>query len=604
MRRFFLVLALWLWPAVALCETVHRLGRIVVTPSRLALSSEEDPRSVTVLDEGALYESPYDAVQDRIADVGGIDIRRRGPEGVQADVSIRGTTFEQNSVLIDGVRMNDPQTGHFNMDLPLTSFDVERAEILKGPASSLYGPNSFGGVINMVTKKPGPDVASVSATGGSYGYFSGGASVSSVSGILSNRVSIEESRSSGYMSATDFNIFAITDSALFKTYFGQVDFFLGYLKKDFGAANFYASAYPNEEEHTDTRYFKLAADVESGDLAVKPKFFLKRHFDKFQLDQYRAGWQTNYHTTYNYGADVPFVLENAFCDAVYGFEISRNTIDSTNLQTHKRTDTAIYAELIPHLAESLYLNIAFRGDYYTDFGWEYSPTVGASYRLTEDFKVRGLIGRAYRIPTFTDLYYNSVTDAGNSSLESESSWSYEAGADYSRGPFRASVTYFHRNSSDTIDWTRPGSSGRWRASNIGTVDTNGVEASLELYAKKLCAWLPVEKASFGYTAVDNYSKHDYFSKYALDYLKQEMTGIVVFDIGGFKNSWILNYKKRVGNSGYVVCDMKIWKEIVRKGKVAFEVFLDIANLSDTSYSEQSGVMMPGRWLKSGARFQW
>ena len=287
MRRIvaFILTLLLINPPYSRSEDSYKLGRIVVTPSRLASNRTEMSRSVVVLDTPALEYSNYNTIPDVLGNIGGIDMRRRGIEGVQADVSIRGTTFEQNMVMIDGVKIGDPQTGHYNMDIPITTLDVDRIEVLKGPASSLYGPNSFGGVINIITIKPKGLGAVIKAEGGSFDYFNGGLAISSpVTEGINNRFCLERTSSSGYMSETEFDILSLSDSILLETPYGVCDFLFGYTKKDFGADSFYSNLYSNEEEHTDTRFFKLEGDISYGSLKVIPKLYLKRHWDKFALD--------------------------------------------------------------------------------------------------------------------------------------------------------------------------------------------------------------------------------------------------------------------------------------------------------------------------------
>ena len=591
--------------ACAFSEETERLGTIVVTPSRLAPYSPPGARSVTVLDREELNASAYDAIPDRIGDVSGTDIRRRGPEGVQSDINIRATTFEQNTVLIDGVKVNDPQTGHFNMDLPVTVSDVDRIEILKGPASSVYGANAFGGVINIITKRPSEKAGLViDSTGGSFDYYRGSLAATIPAGIIRNRFSIEESRSTGYMPETQFNILSLTDSAYAETALGDYDFLFGYTLKDFGADSFYSNLDASEHERTDTRFFKIAGNIENGPLKMNPRLFLRRHSDKFALDSNRPGWQTNYHTNYSYGGELDFVLENPFMDVSYGIELTEYTIDSTNLQEHGRFNNGMYAELVGRITEKLFVNLSMREDYYSDFGWEYAPSVNASYSIFDWLKLRGLAGRSYRVPTFTDLYYVTLRSVGNTGLHSESSWTYEAGAESSAGPFDVSCAYFCRNSRDTIDWIRSSPlAPPWRASNIGTSDTNGFELSLKFSPRRVMNAFPVTQVGLDYTALDVFNKHDYVSLYALDYLKQQICGIVDCDIAGFKNSWVLNFKKRIGDSGYVTVDMKLAKDVIKKDALFFEVFLEITNLFNASYSEQSSIPMPGRWIKSGGRLK-
>ena len=606
MLRIVLVTALSLLPFLSsvFADESQRLDRIIVTPSRIQSAPGESGRSVTVLDPGMIQMSAYDAIQDVIGDIGGIDIRRRGPEGVQSDVNIRGATFEQNTVMIDGIKLNDPQTGHYTMDLPLTIFDTGRAEILKGPASSLYGANSFGGVINILTPPPEGKKFIVDAIGGQRDYFSGGASLSYPIGPVKNRFSIDWSRARPYIPDTEFNIMNFSDSALINTDFGVYDFFFGDSIKDFGAGSFYSNLYPNEEELTDTRFFKAGGEIECGSLKIEPKVYLRRHYDKFELDKNTAGWQTNYHTNYTYGSNLDFVTENQFMDVAYGFELAEDRIFSTNLQKHDRERTGLYLEASPRIYDRLYLNAGIRQDTFSDFKMEYSPSANLKYAVFDFLDIRSSAGRSYRVPTFTDLYYTDAANIGNADLKAESSWTYEAGLDYKSGPVKGSVGYFMRDSSRTIDWTRVSTNDPWRASNIGSLETNGVESSIEITPQNIKKDFPISRLFVDYTGLDEFDKHDYFSKYALDYLKQHITGGIEYKLFGFTNYWVLNYKKRVGSANSaVVVDTKLTKDIIRKKNLVFEAFLEVTNLFDSDYSEQSDIPMPGRWLKSGVRLE-
>lgn len=598
MRRVFVFLLLFV-AGTSFCEESQRLDRIVVTPSRLRTHLSESSRTISVLDDNLFKFSSSRAIADTIGSVGGIDMRRRGVEGIQADINIRGATFEQNMILIDGVRLTDPQTGHFSMDLPLGMSEVERIEILKGPASSIYGPNAMGGAINIITKKYEKPEIVLQAEGGYFDFISGGISVSMPFGPVRNRFSFEEARSGGYMPETDFNIISLSNRSDIDTAFGEYSFLFGYAKKDFGADSFYSNLFNSEEEHTDTRFFKIDGRLEVESIKIDPVIFLRRHWDKFALDRNRPGWQTNYHTTYVYGAGLNIVMENPFSDVAYGVEISQDTIDSTSMQKHDRGQFAIFAEISPHITEKIHMNIGFREDVFSGFGWEFSPSISLSYDINENLVLRSSIGRAYRIPTFTDLYYNDAANKGYSGLKPESSWSYEAGADIWLKWTRLSTVFFHRNTQDTIDWIRFNSRSAWQAANIGSVKTNGAEVSLHIDPRQVTRDVPVEDIFLNYTILDSYNKHDYFSKYALEYLKQHVSAGVEIVILDFSNSWVLNYKKRAGDSGFFVLDTKIAKKVFSKGRASMEIFFQISNVFDVEYSEQSDVNMPGRWIKSG-----
>ena len=176
-----------------------------------------------------------------------------------------------------------------------------------------------------------------------------------------------------------------------------------------------------------------------------------------------------------------------------------------------------------------------------------------------------MVGRAYRIPTFTDLYYIDKGNIGNSGLEPESSWSYEAGLDYRNGSLHLSSTFFHRDSENMIDWTRLSVRDPWRASNVGGAETNGFELSFNIEPAKLLDIPGLDRIFFEYTVLDTYAKHDYLSKYALDYLKQHISGGCEFTFAGFKNRVVLNYKKRIGDSGFTIVDGGLSRKIFKKG---------------------------------------
>jgi len=103
--------------------------------------------------------------------------------------------------------------------------------------------------------------------------------------------------------------------------------------------------------------------------------------------------------------------------------------------------------------------------------------------------------------------------------------------------------------------------------------------------------------------LDTYAKHDYISKYALDYLKQQLSCGTVFTISGFRNSWVFNFKKRIGDSGYITVDTRLVKGIIKKGALQMDAFFEITNLFDADYSEQSNIPMPGRMIRSGGKLK-
>ncbi|MEI7903874.1 MAG: TonB-dependent receptor plug domain-containing protein [Candidatus Firestonebacteria bacterium] len=279
-------------------DKVFMLDEIVVTGTRVEKTLRESPGSLELVEGAKLADGVAKNAGEALPSLPGVDLGRNGTLGQTQNLLVRGVSSEGTLILLDGVPLNGSYSGLVDFStLPLDN--LERIEILKGPASSLYGANAFGGVINVITKKPADEAIILYAEGGSYDYFNGGLSVSLPVGPIKNRFSFSESRSTGYMPDTNFDIFSLANYSSVKTILGVYDFLFGYTKKDYGASNFYSNLYPNEAEETDTRFFNIGGLTEAGDLEVRPSLFLRRHWDKFRLDRNRPGWQTNYSTVYS-----------------------------------------------------------------------------------------------------------------------------------------------------------------------------------------------------------------------------------------------------------------------------------------------------------------
>jgi len=179
-------------------EKLYELEEVEVTGSRVPLTVSQAARIVTVLDREAIAAAPVQSINDLLKYAAGVDVRQRGDMGVQTDISIRGGTFDQITILLNGINICDPQTGHNAADFPVELSEIERIEVLEGPAGRVYGTSSLVGAINIVTRTAKDSGAEVFADGGSYGYFKGGAMVSHVKNDLSNQVSGSYSRSDGF----------------------------------------------------------------------------------------------------------------------------------------------------------------------------------------------------------------------------------------------------------------------------------------------------------------------------------------------------------------------------------------------------------------------
>ena len=178
-------------------ERTQQLEGVVVTASRIPTFLGQSARIITVLDSLAISAIPATTVNDLLKYAVGVDVRQRGAEGMQTDISIRGGTCEQIAVLLDGVSISDPQTGHNSADFPVPVSQIERIEILEGPAARTYGTSSLLGAINVVTKKPSRTGIEARLEGGSHGLASASVAFGKAGKRVDNSISAAYSRSDG-----------------------------------------------------------------------------------------------------------------------------------------------------------------------------------------------------------------------------------------------------------------------------------------------------------------------------------------------------------------------------------------------------------------------
>jgi iron complex outermembrane receptor protein len=285
------------------------------------------------------------------------------------------------------------------MDLPLTLADIERIEVLRGGGSSLYGPNALGGVINIITKEPEKREGELKLSFGDYALSQEAVSLSFPFKKFKNRISFEKKKSEGYIENTEFDITTLS----LNSQIGSFGLSFGLTDKEFGADSFYSNLYPQEYEETKTRFAQIRTKVKKGRITLEPKIYYRKHWDKFILDRTRPDWYVNYHTTYLYGGEIQSRILSPFGSFVFGGEIGGERIESTNLGDHSRLREALYLEFSRKTQDKLFLNLGVRGDHYSDWEWEGSPSLSLGYKVSPSLKLRTSLGRSFRVPTFTDL---------------------------------------------------------------------------------------------------------------------------------------------------------------------------------------------------------
>ncbi|MGE5682535.1 MAG: TonB-dependent receptor plug domain-containing protein [Bacillota bacterium] len=572
---------------------------VIVTAKKISSVSLESSRSVLVVSQQDLQSLPVENLQDALSYFSGVDLKKRGPEGVQADLSIRGGSFEQTLVLIDGVKVSDPQTGHNNLNLPLNPEDIEKIEILKGQASNIYGPNALSGAVNFVTKKDKRSSLSLNASGGENGFYKFGASFSYPFGEFANSFSFSKSRSDGYRHNTDFDITTLSYNSSVRFSSGSGNFFIGYIDKDFGANGFYSDKYPDQREHLKTFFTNLGLTFGLGSISLSPKFYWRNNKDNYLLDYTRPQFYVNDHKTNSYGTELEVSMLTGFGSITIGAETGFDDIKSSNLGSHNRKKGGVSAEAVITPISGLKIIPGAVIYKYDNFGWKYWPGIDLGYHLYEYMNIYASVGRSFRIPTFTELYYNSPAQTGNKDLHPEEAVSYETGINIITEAVSSNLGVFSRQGSDLIDWIRQTSNDPWHAENIANINTTGIDAGITIRPAELLARLPIDKVSLSYTYLNtDLKKGSYQSRYILDHLKHQFIAELLHRLPfGLRMNWTARFESRLNQQEYFITDAKLFSSFSR-----LELFIEALNLFNRYYMDYSGVPMPGRWIIAGIKF--
>jgi vitamin B12 transporter len=577
-------------------EKTYKLEDVVVTASRTPLSYNEIPRDVILISSRELNSLPIENMQDVLTYLSGVDLKKRGPEGVQADVSIRGGSFEQTLILINGVKITDPQTGHHNLNLPLNVDDIDHIEILKGQGSKIFGPNAFAGVINFITKKKQEASILLKASGGNFGYYNGSVSTAYPMGGFTNRISLSKNKSDGYRYNTGFDISTFSFSSFTNLPSGDINFLAGLTDKKFGANSFYTASYPGQWEHTKTGFINLNADLAYEGYNFSPKIFFRRNYDDYLLDRNNPDFYHNNHISNSYGVELQAYTKTSIGNFALGGELSKDKIESTNLGYHNRNNAGISAEYNSSPIEDFDVLLGGFLYKYGNFGWHLWPGLDIGYRLSNTIRIYGSVGKSFRIPSFTELFYNSPAQTGNADLQPEEAISYETGATWEENSFEFSCSLFRREGKNLIDWIKTSSTEPWQARNLLKVNTEGFEITFKLRPQKFINDFPVLNINISYTYLSSdKSAGNLQSQYVLDHLKHKLVFIADnYLLFGIRQSWTFRYEDRMNLERYFVADTKLnynydW----------LDVYIEATNLFNKSYNDFSGIPMPGRWIIAG-----
>jgi iron complex outermembrane receptor protein len=517
-----------------------------------------------------------------------VDVMERAPDGVQADLSIRGSSFGQTLVLLNGQRLNDVQSGHHNMDIPVPLESISRIEVMRGSGSTLYGSDAVGGVINIITEPPETTEFRLRTALGSDGINQQRGSLAIVGRKLSEQLTFSRDFSDGFKPDRDYRNLEFGSITRWNSTYGSGTLNLAYMDHPFGADQFYGNF--NSWEDTKTWFAGIQQPL---DEKTNVSFAFRRHSDLFVLFRDQPQIFTNHHSDESYQLAVRRRQELGVDTTLYyGVEGLHESIISNNLGDHSRSRGAAYAALDWRALKRYSLTVSAREEIYRNFSGAFTPTLAGGVWLNPSTKLRASASRAFRIPSYTDLYYHDPANVGSPNLRPERAWTYEAGIDWlPTSRTRADLTLFDRRERDGIDFYRNSPTDIYRALNIQNLNFRGVEAGLR--------WTPstINTLDLRYTGL--HGSQDTIpvgaTKYTFNYPKN--SGVVSWTVTPRGN---VLFRTRVGvldrraRSPYV-----LWDASMAMPKGSVHPFLQASNLTNTSYQEILGVPMPGRTLIGG-----
>ncbi|MBN8650728.1 MAG: TonB-dependent receptor [Cytophagales bacterium] len=598
MNRYLIPLLLFSTVALSQQDSTRLLQQVVIQTNRIQTGFDETAASVIVISAADLKQAPAISVSDLLHYVAGVDIRQRGAHGVQADAGIRGSTFDQVLILINGIKISDAQTGHHSLNLPIDIDNIERIEVLKGPAARIFGQNAFAGAINIITKNPDKAFIKLQAIGGGKGLGGFRISAAQTSDKVKHYLSASRDFSDGYQYNTAYTINNFFYQSQVNTSVGKLSVLAGYTDRAFGANGFYASpAFTDQYETIQTSLAAVTLQTQPSEkLSIQHRVYWRRNFDDYIFNRFNPSAYRNLHLNNTVGYEANATLKHNHGSTGLGLDVNQLWLRSTNLGDRERTVATLFAEhRIELLNKRLHFTPGIQLNYYSDFGTNLFPGVDAGFTLTQHVAVFGNMGYTYRVPTYTDLYYSDPANLGNPELQPEYAISYEGGIKLIQSKkFQGQASYFVRDGKRIIDWTKEQSTDPWRPDNLIGVNMQGIDMNVSWKAARFIA------ISGGYTFIDADKASDLgFSRYAFENLKHQVQGGITLHY--FKTiSHSINYRycDRANLPDYHLVDTRLmWQ-----GKT-FGAFADLTNIFDVTYKETNLVTMPGRWFKVGVSYR-
>jgi vitamin B12 transporter len=613
---------------------LREIGEVEVIGRRNQAVFSEVSRFITVIRHKEIEKAGIQNIQDLLEYISNADIRQRGPEGIQADVSLRGGSFDHVMVLVNGINMSDPQTGHLSLDLPFGMEAVDRIEVLEGSAARILGPGAFTGAVNILTTSGESNSLSASLTYGKYNYRRAYLTAEFLTGPLRSFFSINHSTSDGYIKNTDFRLQNLYYRGNLLTGKTTIDFQSGYMHKQFGAGGFYSPRFPDQFEKSGL--WMSSVRVATGSkIKLTSAVSWRRRKDHFMLERDDPSFYQNYHRTDVFGSQLNLIFDYKLLTTTLGFDVRSEHILSNNIgfdnpdpvpirgennayytKRYDRNNIAYFQE------HNLVINrLNLTGGLMINWNTAYpdkpflSPGIDVGYQLIKHGSIFISVNRALHLPTFTDMFYIDPLNQGDFNLQPNRMITLEGGIKYQNEIVNASLSGFYNSGRDIIDWLWTFDKNIFSPVNLREYKTRGLTSNLTYVSKKhTLIWRLFSQISINYQFINmKKSLTDSVSKYYN--LRQKLSvGIIQEITDHIVCSWYVSFQDRYGELiGYRESDKTYYSSPYKpfwlidgtiKWKIRFiELFAEMSNILNKHYIDAGSAVQPGRWLKAGLIFR-
>ena len=571
-----------------IAQQVQSLDSVTIESTRIDLPFKENSRTISIITAEVIEDSPATNLAELLQQEAGIDIRRQGIYGMQADLYIRGGSFDQTLLLIDGIKVEDPQTGHHTLNIALPLEVIKRIEIIKGPAARIFGQNAFTGAINIVTKTNGDLKNNVGFQLGSYNQQHATATLGKSLDKASVMGHASINSSEGYRYNTDFQNQNYFLKSSFNTKTTPIDVIATFSERKFGGNQFYAIDAKEQYEETQSSLVGISTIIKRGDLKISPQLYWKRNQDMYLYIRNNPSVYRNLHISNKVGIQINSSYSSSFGVTGFGIDVAKVKMNSNRLGNRERWMGNFFLEhRFSLLDNKLDVTPGVAVNYFSEFDFNAFPGIDLGYHINDSFRVYANAGYTYRVPTYNDLYYVGRQDIGNENLVPERAISEEIGLKYFGNKLNASVAFFNRDSDNLIDYTKENEDDKWQSNNLKRLNSNGIEAQLSS-PFKLGQY--TQSLSLGYTYLneDLGTVKSNFSKYVINSLNQHLTANIKTQFSkNFSQSVVYKFADRANGENYSVVDVQL-KLMIN----TLELTLTGNNIFNASYIETGIVPMP------------